>query len=124
MFGGQDLESAGSRSYFQFLLRRDGSYSIAHRAGPELHVLGAWTAHEAVKAAEEGVEEPVLNTLDVDAGADAIVFLINGAEVARYPRSAGMGMDGNVGFRVGGDLNLHVRSLTVAKAEIEADAED
>ena len=35
-----------------------------------------------------------------------------------------MGMDGIVGFRVGSDLNLHVRSLTVAKAAAEADAED
>ena len=114
MFGGEELESSRDQSYFQFLVRRDGHYSIAHRAGSELHVLTAWTAHDAVVAAE-GVEEPVLNTLGVVAEANAIVFRINGEEVARFPRSQGMGMDGPVGFRVGEDLNLHVRSLTVAK---------
>jgi hypothetical protein len=89
---------------------------IAHRAGSELHILTTWATHDAVISAE-GTDEPVLNTLLVIAGADAIGFRINGEEVGRYPRSPRMGLDGLVGLRVGDDLNLHVRSLTVAKAE-------
>jgi hypothetical protein len=116
VFGGERLESERERSYFQFLLRRDGSYTIAHRAGPELHVLTAWTRHDAVIAGE-GATEPVLNTLLVIAGADAIVFRINDEEVARYPRSPGMGLDGFIGLGVGADLDLHVRSLSIAKSD-------
>lgn len=114
VFGGSEIGNRQQQSYFQFLLRRDGSYMIAHRAGPELHVLTPWVAHAAVIAAED-TDEPVLNTFLVIAGADAIVFRINGEEVGRYPRSPGMGLDGLVGLRVGDDLNLHVRSLTVGK---------
>lgn len=114
VFGGAELGGRQAQSYFQFLLRRDGSYMIAHRAGPELHILTAWARHDAVIAAE-GAEEPVLNTLLVAAGAEDIVFRINGEEVGRYPRGTGMGLDGLVGLRVGDDLNLHVRSLTVGR---------
>lgn len=112
MFGGKELESERAGSYFQFLLRRDGSFMIAHRAGTDLHVLDSWTTHDAVIPAE-GSEEPVLNTLAVEAGAGDIRFLVNGDEVGRYPRSPGMGLDGAVGLRVGNDLNLHVRSLSI-----------
>ena len=113
MFGGADLGSAVKQSYFEFLLRRDGGFLVAHRAGSELHVLTPWAVHEAALAAT-GSDEPVLNTLMVIAGADVVSFVINGEEVARFPRSSGMDLDGPVGLRVGDDLNLHVRSLTVA----------
>ncbi len=116
MFGGAELGSGQEQSYFQFLVRRDGSLMIAHRAGLDLHTLTAWTVHDAVIEAE-GAEEPVLNTLSVIAGAEAVTFGVNGREVARYPRRSGMGVDGLVGLRVGDDLDLHVRSLTVARLE-------
>lgn len=116
VFGGVEIGDSQKQSYFQFLLRRDGSYSIAHRAGPDLHVLTTWTSHDAVIAGE-GATEPVLNTLRVTADADAIAFQINGEEVGRFPRRSAMGLDGDVGLRVGDDLDLHVRSLTVARTE-------
>lgn len=116
MFGGQDLESRSNQSYFQFLLRRDGSFMIAHQAGRDLHVLNAWTAHDAVESAE-AADEPILHTLDVITEASGVVFMVGGEEVARLPRSASMGLDGIVGFRIEGDLDLHVRSLTAAKAD-------
>lgn len=112
IFGGEELGDTAGRSYFELLLRRDGSFMIAHRAGTDIHELTPWSKDSAV-VAHDGGEEPVLNTIEIDVHKSGVRFMVNEEEVGRLPRSGAMGLDGQVGLRLGSDLNLHVRSLSV-----------
>jgi hypothetical protein len=53
---------------------------------------------------------------------DSIRFLVNEQQLAVYARESYMDYDGNVGLRVGRDVNLHVTRLDVTPlAEPDAD---
>ncbi len=107
--GGKDLDGTG-QSYLYFLLRKDGRYLVKHRAGAETHTIVPWTEHAAV-VKHEG-EGTVTNVIQVDAGAQEVVFSVNGQRVTALPR-AQAAVDGQVGLRVNHGLDLHVTEVTV-----------
>lgn len=114
LVGGRDLDGPG-QDYLYFLLRNDGKYLVKHRAGTETHTIADWTAHPAVAAHTAATEGPtVKNVLTVAAGADSVRFLVNGAQVAGFPRGL-MQVDGTVGLRVNHGLNLHVSRLEIGR---------
>jgi hypothetical protein len=122
--GGRDLETA-ERRYVAFLIRHDGSAAVEqHGAAPgvpgrspakgagETNVVVPWTRHEAVKR-QQG-EDPVRNVLRVEVEPESLSFLVNGTEVSRLPLESD-GAAGHVGFRIGGELNLHVTTFDLIR---------
>ena len=111
-FGGSDLQGDG-QAYTYFLIRRTGEYLIKGRAGADTETLAGWAAHDAIKPWTGGGEEDsVLNPLAVRMEAETAIFLVNGQEVHRMPRSE-VRSDGTVGLRGNHGLNLHVSRLEV-----------
>lgn len=112
-FGGSDLQGEG-QAYTYFLIRRTGEYLVKGRDGDDTETVVGWTAHEAINPWTGGGEgDSVLNTLAVRMEAESAVFLVNGQEVHRVPRSEVLS-DGTVGLRVNHGLNLHVSRLEVS----------
>lgn len=111
-FGGSALQG-DAQTYTYFLLRDGGQFIVKRRQGTETPTLVEWTSHPAIRSyAERGDDASVKNVLTVEAGDEAVRFLVNGEEVASLPR-AGMAVDGTVGIRVNHALNLHVSRLDV-----------
>lgn len=113
--GGSDLEDAG-QAYTYFLIRQNGGTLVKRRDGDGTAVIRDWTPHDAVVtwAEKEEGDSTVLNTLAVEAGAEELVFFVNGVEVARVPR-ADQHVDGIAGLRINHGLNVHVRSFEVTR---------
>lgn len=110
--GGQDLEGPG-QAYVYFLLREGGEFIVKRRQGADTPTLLDWTANGAIASfANRGDEATAKNVLTVEAGAEKVRFLVNGAEVGELPR-AQVPLDGVVGIRVNHALNLHVSRLEV-----------
>ncbi len=111
--GGRDLAGEG-QVYTYFLIRRDGSVLVKRRDGAGTSTLHGWAKHDAVVTWEgrgEG-EGTAKNVLAIEAGPEALVFLVNGQEVFRTAR-ADQHVEGVVGLRVNHALDLHVSSLEV-----------
>jgi hypothetical protein len=105
--GGADLEGDG-RAYTAFVARRDGATAVLRRSGSTITPLVAWARHDSVKT--PSAEDAVKNVVRVAVERAAVVFTVNGAEVARVPRDS-VATDGLFGFRVGQGVNLHVTTL-------------
>lgn len=111
--GGTDLNDAARQQYFYFLVRGDGKYFVAHRAGAEVHKLMDWTENAAVnKQTEQGAVSQVLS---YQVTADSMHLSANGTRVHSFARSAGFKTDGQVGLRVNHNLNLHISAFEVKK---------
>ena len=106
LFGGSDLDAPESRQrYSYFLVRGDGSYLVKRRIGTELPIIRDWTRHPGIRRdAEEGGRP---NELEVRVGADEVVFLVNGEEVARVPARE-LDVRGKPGLRVAHEVQLSV----------------
>jgi hypothetical protein len=116
--GGRDLEGVAP-SYFAFLIDRDGRFELHHRAGDTVHIVSERGVHPAVVPWTEGTAD---NVLTAEVRPDSIRFLVNDQQIAIYAREPYMDFDGNVGLRVGGDVDLHVTRLDVTPlAEPDAD---
>jgi hypothetical protein len=109
--GGADLDADG-RVYTAFVARRDGATAVLRRAGAAVTPLVQWVRHDSVKT--PGADEAVRNVLRVAVERAAVVFSVNGAEVARVPRDS-VATDGLFGFRIGAGVNLHVTTLDHAR---------
>ena len=112
--GGRNLETP-QQEYFYFLVRGDGKYYVAHRAGAEVHQIIPWTEHEAVnKQNPAGV---VSNVVAFDVAADSVHMLANGKRVKSFARSElhGFSTDGQVGLRVNHGLNVHIGEFRIRK---------
>ena len=109
--GGQNLDG-DDVGYDYFLLRNTGEFLIKRRTGGETSVIMDWTAHESVGTFGPETERAIKNMLAVDVGAEDVGFFVNGAEVARMPRSS-VHTDGVVGLRINHALNVHVGSLSI-----------
>ncbi len=107
--GGADLDGDGQR-YSYFMLRQGGEFLIKKRMGEELPIVVDWTASDAVNDLDANGSST--NTLTVEAGADTVRFLVNGAEVSSQPRSA-VDTDGITGLRVAHLLNMHISDLNL-----------
>lgn len=109
--GGKGLEGA-DKQWFAFVVRRDGSAAVMHRAGAETHMVMPWTAHAAVKPRPDGAS--VTNVVQVRAEPDSVRFLVNGERITALPR-AGLDVEGPFGFRIGEGVNLHATNLDVTR---------
>lgn len=112
--GGADLATP-QQQYFYLLVRGDGRFYIAHRAGSEVHPIVAWTEHRAVNKQDETGKQS--NELAIQVAADSVHMLVNGQRVQSFAKSAlhGFDTDGQVGLRVNHALDLHVGSFEVRR---------
>ena len=112
--GGRNLATA-QQEYFYFLVRGDGMYYVAHRAGPEVHRIVPWTRHEAVNA--QNPAGLASNVLAFQVTADSLHLLANQRRVHSFARSGlhGFSTDGQVGLRVNHGLDLHIGEFRVRR---------
>jgi hypothetical protein len=102
--GGADLAGAGQR-YTYFLLRNDGKFLVKQRVGEKTTTLTDWTPLAAIK--RQTGADAIWNDLRIEAGADRVRFLVNGAEAVSLPRSQ-VRPDGVFGLRLNHAVNAHV----------------
>jgi hypothetical protein len=99
MFGGEDLgESEGE--YFAFVIRPDGQFTITQMLNQQMNTIQEWTAHEAIRQADETGR--MANTVSVQVDDANVVFSVNGTEVASLPRAQfdDGDLDGLAGLRI------------------------
>lgn len=112
--GGRNLATP-QQEYFYFLVRGDGKYYVAHRAGTEVHAIVPWTEHAAVnKQNPAGVAS---NVLAFDVTADSVHLLANNQRVRSFARSElhGFNTDGQVGLRVNHGLDVHIGEFRIRR---------
>jgi hypothetical protein len=108
IFGGQDLQSA-EQVYSYFLVRGDGSYIIKTRTGDGTAEVAGWTKHAAINESELA---NMSNEVAVRVAGNDVIFLVNGAEVNRAPKSD-MYTDGIVGIRLNHNLDMHIDNFEI-----------
>jgi hypothetical protein len=107
--GGKHMTPQERPAYLAFVARRDGMAMIRRGSGEPIV---NWKANDGI--VPHPGKETVKNVLRVDAGPTDIVFSGNGKEVARIPRSGtNVDLEGNLGFKIGKDINLHASRLDV-----------
>ena len=111
--GGSDLGDAAKQQYFYFLVRGDGKFFVAHRAGAEVHKIVEWTENAAVKKQNE--QGGVSQAVSMQVTADSVHLSANGARVKSFAKKDlhGFNTDGQVGLRVNHNLNLHIGGFEV-----------
>jgi hypothetical protein len=111
IIGGQDLGGA-KQSYIYFLVAQNGTFTIRHRAGEEVHDILARQKSEAIRV--PGADGRSSNTLEVRVGASDVQFVVNGTVVHKAPKSGMTAQtDGIVGVRVNHQLDVHIDGFTV-----------
>lgn len=110
---GQDLDGPGAPTYTSFVLRRDGQAAVLRRRDGKTSAIAEWRRHDSILA-HPGGENPIKNTIKVDADPEKVALHVNGANVLSVPRS-GLELGGRLGFRVGPEMNLHVATLNVTR---------
>jgi hypothetical protein len=110
--GGRALETP-AQEYLYFLVRRDGKYFIAHRAGANVHQIVPWTDHIAVKKEEESGKQS--NELAIRVTGDSVHMMVNSHRVRSFAMGdlQGFVTDGQVGLRVNHGLDIHVGTLEI-----------
>jgi type IV secretory pathway TrbL component len=108
IFGGTDLQSA-EQVYSYFLVRGDGSYIIKTRTGDGTAEVAGWTKHAAINESELA---NMSNEVAVRVAGNDVIFLVNGAEVNRAPKSD-MYTDGIVGIRLNHNLDMHIDNFEI-----------
>jgi hypothetical protein len=104
MIGGSNLGTP-TQTYTYFLVRNQGEFYIANWEGAAPVAVMPWTANAAiVKQGDDGKQS---NTLGVQVQGDNVIFMVNGTEVARQPKSK-VHADGMIGFRIGHNLDVNV----------------
>ena len=109
-FAGQSLDTEDI-TYDYFLLRNSGEFLIKRRVGAETEIINNWTAHDAIATYGPDSEGSVENRLGVVSGPNAVIFRVNGEEVARLPHSE-VNTQGTFGLRINHALNVHVSALS------------
>ena len=112
VFGGKSLDAA-DQSYYYFLVRQDGQFTVKHRAGTEVHTLADWATNAAVKATD--AEGKATNALMVAVGADSVRFSVNGTQVKAFAKSQMSDTDGLYGYRVNHNLDVQLEPITHAQ---------
>lgn len=108
--GGTDVNDPARQQYFYYLVRGDGKFFFAHRAGAEVHKLVDWTENPAVNKQIAG--GAVSQVLSVQVTADSLHLSANGKRVHSLARGQ-LRTDGQVGLRVNHNLNLHISAFEV-----------
>jgi hypothetical protein len=112
--GGVDLVSS-QQQYFYLLVRGDGKYYVAHRAGPDVHTIVPWSEHSAVRKQDETGKQT--NEVAFQVTADSVHLQVNAQRVRSFARSElhGFVTDGQAGLRVNHNLDVHIGSFEVKK---------
>ena len=113
--GGSELSDPAKQQYFYFLVRGDGKYFVAHRAGAEVHKIVDWTENAAVR--KQNDQGAVSQVLSYQITADSVHMSANGSRVQSFAKSQlhGFNTDGQVGLRINHALNLHISAFEVKK---------
>lgn len=113
--GGTELNDPAKQQYFYFLVRGDGKYFVAHRAGADVHKIVDWTEHAGVN--KQAAQGAVSQVLSFQVAADSVHMSANGQRVHSFAKSQlhGFNTDGQVGLRVNHHLNLHISGFEVKK---------
>lgn len=112
--GGKDLASP-RQEYFYFLVRGDGKYYVAHRAGSAVHTIVPWTEHEAVN--KQNAAGTASNVVGFEVTPDSVHLLANIKRVKSFAKAElhGFSMDGLVGLRVNHGLDVHIGEFRIRK---------
>ena len=112
--GGSKLETK-DQEYFYFLVRKDGMFYVAHRAGADVHKIVDWTAHPAVKKEEANGTQT--NALAIQVTTDSMHLMANGQRVKSFSKADVYGTlpAGQVGLRVNHGLDVHISQYEVKK---------
>lgn len=113
IIGGADLEGA-NQNYIYFLIGQNGTFTLRHRAGNDVHDIQARTANAAIK--QPGADGKSSNVVEVRVAGDTISYVVNGTVVHTTPKSGMTAKtDGIVGIRVNHQLDVHIDGFTVKK---------
>jgi hypothetical protein len=113
VFGGSDLAGAG-QSYIYFIVAQDGTYSIRHRQGSDVHDIQSHVANDAVQ--KPGSSGQSVNALEVRVAGNTISYVVNGTVVHTTPKTGMTAKtDGLVGIRINHLLDVHVDGFAVTK---------
>ena len=108
MIGGTAL-AGDNPVYTYFLVRNQGEYFIANREGAQRPVVVDWTANPVInKQAADGKQS---NVLGIQAQGADVIFIVNGTEVTRLPKSK-LHTDGLIGFRVGHNIDVQIDQVS------------
>jgi len=109
MFGGSDLGGA-NQTYSYFLVRNQGEFFIANKEGSARPTtVVEWTPNAAI--VKQGADGRQTNTLGIQVQGDNAIFMVNGKEVTRLPKSK-VHTDGMYGFRIGHNLDVDVDQVS------------
>ena len=113
--GGSQMIDNAKQQYLYLVVRGDGMYYVAHRAGPDVHPIVPWTANDAVKKQNEA--GAVTNEVAIRVTADSVLMVVNGQNVKSFAKSDmhGFNTDGQYGFRVNHGLNVHIGNFGLQK---------
>lgn len=109
--GGIDLTDNAKQQYLYLVVRDNGMFYVAHRAGGDVHKVVDWTANDAVKkAAENG---SATNEVAIQVTTDSVHMLVNSQQVKSFAKSQMQGFktDGQYGLRVNHGLNVHIANF-------------
>jgi len=113
VFGGSDLGGA-AQSYIYFIVGQDGTYSIRHREGADVHDIQSRVAHDAIQ--KPGGSGQSVNALEVRVAGNTISYVVNGTVVHTTPKTGMTAKtDGLVGVRINHQLDVHVEGFAVTK---------
>jgi hypothetical protein len=109
MIGGSDL-GGPNQTYSYFLVRNQGEFFIANKDGnARPTTVVEWTPNDAI--AKQGADGRQTNTLGIQVQGDNVIFMVNGKEVTRLPKSK-IHTDGMYGFRIGHNLDVDVDQVS------------
>lgn len=109
MFGGSDLGGA-NQTYSYFLVRNQGEFFIANKEGnARPTTVVEWTPNAAI--VKQGADGRQTNTLGIQVQGDNVIFMVNGKEVTRLPKSK-VHADGMYGFRIGHNLDVDIDQVS------------
>jgi hypothetical protein len=113
IFGGSDL-GGPNQSYIYFVVGQNGTYSIRHRQGAEVHDIQSRVAHSAIQ--QPGSSGQSVNALEVRVAGNNISYVVNGTAVHTTPKTGMTAKtDGLVGVRINHLLDVHVEGFAVSK---------
>jgi hypothetical protein len=107
--GGSDLATP-QQQYFYFLIRGDGKYFFAHRAGSEVHQIIPWSEHDAVRKQDESGKQS--NEIAIQLTADSVHLMVNSLRVRSLAKK-NFSTDGQTGLRVNHSLDVHVGTFEI-----------
>lgn len=115
LFIGGSNVAMPNQQYFYFLVRGDGKFFVAHRAGAEVHRIVPWTEAAAINKQNEA--GAATNVLSFRVTPDSLHLLANDKRVKSFAKSElhGFKTDGQVGLRVNHNLDVHIGAFEIKK---------